>query len=194
MKRSGLEKAFTRLIKARKELEACERTIYAWDFEEEWSNFLLAYHSIFSSLEQAVKGCSKSEPWFGRVKHQRRKDPLLAYLHQARNSDEHGIDKVLHLKKETKFRSPSGDPVMVDISGGKVARVWSPTGALIVATEGAPSVALSTVTDSKHGDIFTAPREHLGRPLTDASPLYVAKLALDYAEKILIEASELPLR
>jgi hypothetical protein len=42
---------------------------------------------------------------YGRAKHERRNDPLLSYIHHARNADEHGIKDITRVAKgEGKIR------------------------------------------------------------------------------------------
>jgi hypothetical protein len=58
------------------------------------SDFLIAANRIFSKLEQGSKTNGQSKAWFGRKRHERRTNPLLRYIHHARNADEHGLAKV----------------------------------------------------------------------------------------------------
>ena len=44
------------------------------------------------SLNKAAKVSGKASAWYGRVKKLRKDDPLLSYMHHARNSEEHGIE------------------------------------------------------------------------------------------------------
>jgi hypothetical protein len=94
MDSTAVEQAKSRLLKAEKSLDAMKAAKSVGDAEEAWTDFLLASSTIYSKLEQGAKGCSKSVPWFGRKKNERRSDPLLRYLHFARNSAEHGIERV----------------------------------------------------------------------------------------------------
>ena len=68
-------------------------TNYA-DFEAAWTDFLVSTNAIYTILEVGAKGSPQSRQWFGRKKIERRNDPLLQYLHQARNADEHGMAPV----------------------------------------------------------------------------------------------------
>jgi hypothetical protein len=54
-----------------------------------WSRFLMHANRVFSKLEQGSK-VGSSQPWYGRIINERRTDPLLRYVHQARDADEHG--------------------------------------------------------------------------------------------------------
>lgn len=58
-------------------------------FEDHWYGFLTNFHGFFTVLEQAAKPSRNSMDWFSEVKKFRRDDPLLLYLHKARNLEEH---------------------------------------------------------------------------------------------------------
>src|ERR1700722_15573764 len=94
MNKSAVLQAKQRLIKLEKSLAGLRAAGTTEDAEEAWTDFLLAASTIYSKLEQGAKGYRISEPWFGRKKKERRDDQLLRYLHFARNSAEHGIERV----------------------------------------------------------------------------------------------------
>lgn len=94
MKESGLEQAGERLAWAEAAAKDLVDAEYFDDAEKAWVNFLVAASAFFSKLEQAGKGHGKSEAFFGRVKRQRKKDPVLRYLKFSRNCDQHGIERI----------------------------------------------------------------------------------------------------
>jgi hypothetical protein len=157
-----------------------------------WSDFLLASAGIYSKLEQGVKGCGTSEGWFGRKKHDRKKDELLRYIHHARNTDEHGLSgttlrrasfKGVNIQSVGVRLGIDGEPIF-DAQGGKDATV-----------EITQATVLKAVKDERYGDTFMPPTQHLGQPvpggpLPDA--VTVAKLGLAYLERLVSEASQLP--
>jgi hypothetical protein len=94
MDAQAVEQAKTKLRKAEKSLETLKAADGYDAAEEAWSDFLLAASTIYSKLEQGSKAKGSSAGWFGRKKKERKDDPVLRYLHHARNSDEHGIERV----------------------------------------------------------------------------------------------------
>ena len=93
MKQAAIYQVQERLARAR---DAVRRMMEAdpYDykaFDQSWSEFLQAASGIYNKLEQGAKGCPKSEGWYGRKKHERKKDQLLLYLKEARAADHHGI-------------------------------------------------------------------------------------------------------
>ena len=197
------------LIKAREHLDlakaAAERLNLENGFkayEQAWSDFLSQASRFYSKMEQGCKGCNKSEPWFGNKKHERRTDALMSYLHHARDSDEHGLERIaektgerlnVHMKKgatdvHAKFE------MMLD-SNGKI-HIRNPETSTPQSIDRFemvnPRTELVTVRDHRFGDKFNPPEMHLDRPIVDKTPLGLAKIAIRYLESALNEASTLP--
>ena len=171
------------------DLKAAE---YFDDAESAWSDFLLASSGIYSKLEQGAKGYPKSEPWFGIEKNLRKTDPLLRYLHFARNADEHGIERVtdrsldnLNLKfnerqpmkmqrlnQET--HDPEGEPIDVVVAG--------------------PTIKLVRIYDRRFGDSADPPETHLGNavPFGSSFPDEVGEVAIMYLRAMIERAEILP--
>ena len=91
---NAVEQAQVRLRKAEKALEALKEADGYEAAEDAWTDFLLAASTIYTKLEQGSKSNNRSSGWFSRKKKERKDDPLLKYLHRARNSDEHGIERI----------------------------------------------------------------------------------------------------
>jgi hypothetical protein len=142
-----------------------------------WTDFLLAASVIYSKLGRGSRGHGTSEAWFGRLKHERKTDQLLSYIHHARNADEHGIgattNPLPHHFGEIK-QEPSGTPGLVNVT----IKIHI-------------SLMLMPVYDDRFGDMFPVPTTHLGQPVEDPSPAEVSRLALQYLERIVAEAATL---
>jgi hypothetical protein len=110
MDAQAVEQAKARLQRADKALYALKIAANYDEAEEAWSDFLLAAATIYSKLEQGSKSKGTSAGWFGRKKKERRDDPLLRFLHHARNSDEHGIERVA--ERGGNQRDLGGKPLM----------------------------------------------------------------------------------
>jgi hypothetical protein len=185
----ALEKAQFRLQKAEEAYQRlCEGTSME-DFRSDWTDFLLASNAVYSCLEQGAKRKPQSQQWFGQLKNERRKDPLLQYIHQARNADEHGLAAVFE-PSDDGFVEVGGPGVTVygatiiedgntvfnekwpeGLTGGKVFNNRRPE--------------LVRVRDDRFGDEFDPPESHLGNPINGRNPVLVARAALDYQRKIL---------
>jgi hypothetical protein len=184
----AIEQATLRLAKA---TEAVERLKAARSFRETsqaWTDFLIAASTIYSKLEQGSKDYGRSSAWFGRVKRLRKVDPLLSYIHHARNSDEHGIDEVLSMGN--RLRTSFGE-FTINVPAEMILIQETNKSGKITRREvsGEAVVALYSVRDNRYNDEFHPPTEHLGQPLNEfMSPVNVAELALDYIGSLLEEA------
>jgi hypothetical protein len=164
---------------------------------------LLALNATFSKLEQGAKGCGKSEGWYGEHKHVRRKDPLLAYLHQARNSDEHGLSPVSKATPGGVGINPPPGSNRIDLvttgENGQVTVHPNADGRMPSITVKLGRIHLVEVRDDRFNDVFPVPQTHLGRPIepiiklgAEVGPLEVGALGLAYVRAMLAEARELP--
>ena len=100
MQGAALEKAKDRLTSAEARLKDLE---LAKDYKSArrcWYEFLIASNSVFSVLQQGAKGAGKSQAWFAKKVQLRKSDPLLSYLHHARNAEEHNVPSVTELDRQ----------------------------------------------------------------------------------------------
>lgn len=190
----ALFKARQRLEKAR---DSLTRVQTAWDhktFRFAWTDFLHAANSVFTILEQGARANPQSRQWFGGKKNFRRKDPLLSYMHQARNSDEHGIEDITR-QTQASYEVPSDSDRLVrptEIKDGQIVWAEVPGDTGIVWITVGFAVELIAVTDIRFNTSVQPPKEHLGVTLVDESPQNVARLLLTYLECLIAEASALP--
>lgn len=191
MNPNAIEQAMARLSKAEKSLEALEAAEYFDDAESAWSDFLIAASGIYSKLEQGAKGYPKSEPWFGAEKSLRKTDPLLRYIHFARNADEHGIERITAQSldnPELKFnerqevtvqrlnqitREPEGEPIKAVLSG--------------------PALKVVRVYDRRFGDFADPPETHLGEVVYFGAsfPNEIGRVAIKYLRSMIERAEKL---
>lgn len=98
MNLNAITKAESRLRLATQQLESCSNAANHNDFADAWYLFLVAAKNVLTTLEQGAKSSAQSRQWFGAKKQERKDDPLLQYLFQARNDEEHGLADVTKLK------------------------------------------------------------------------------------------------
>ncbi len=202
MKKVALSKAADHLELAKAAAEKLDLASGPKAYSRAWSDFLSQSSRFYSKLEQGAKGCKTSEPWFGRKRHERRKDPLLSYIHHARDTDEHGLDYVVaetgsrlnvHMAEGAERINTSFE-MMVD-SQGKV-HIRNPqttTPESVSAMELVePRMELVIVKDNRFNDSFHPPSMHLDRPIVFNSPATVANLMIAYLSMLLDEAATLP--
>jgi hypothetical protein len=160
----------------------------------DWSNFVMAANTVYTKLEQGSKGNKTSEYWYGTKKHARKKDPLLRYLHAARNSDEHSLELVSGFgvsgrsfhKGVTVAVDESRRNIKIDFQDSPKPEPGAKVAELRIA------FYPQTVTDQRFSDRFDPPTSHLGQLIADQTAPGIAALALDYLEKMISEARALP--
>lgn len=100
MDRKALQKAESRLRIAKKAVADLESSKTFNDFSDNWYVFLTSAKNVYTVLEQGSKTSPQSRQWFGTKNKARKSDPLLQYLYEARNDDEHGLGSSVHLQPE----------------------------------------------------------------------------------------------
>lgn len=186
------------LAPAKRDLEHAERYLAGMraasnfsDFEREWAGFLWALDSSWNKVRKAADRLGPAvRGWVGQREGMRTSDPLLAYLMQARNARDHGVDEVVK-------HDPGGWGVnpAPGHRGLHIKRMEIRNGR-IVDYEGSP--AKLTVVPSRvvlqpvanRGKTYLPPREHLDRPLHDNSPFSVAASGILYYRALVWEMEE----
>ncbi|MET4211454.1 hypothetical protein [Bradyrhizobium sp. LA2.1] len=195
MDAQAVEQARGRLQRADKALYALKTATRYEEAEEAWSDFLLAASTIYSKLEQGSKSKGSSAGWHGRKKKERKDDPLLSFLHHARNSDEHGIERVA--ERGGNIRDLGGKPLMfneyrehviTDVRDGETGEIKLQN---IKAILHGPSLVMIRVHD--RGVSYDPPTTHMGKTIEveDNSLIGVASLGFEYLTKLVAEAETL---
>lgn len=193
MKKAAIDKATRRLEDARRAIQRIEKAHYYNEFESAWAEFLTAFNAIYNILSAGARNHLKSQPWLGRKIKQRRDDPLLRYLKQARDTEEHGLEPVTELEPGYISIGAQGGPVHIrsleiDGQGNISGDISTPGGGSLVVTKKPASAKLVTVTDGRFGHSVDPPKEHLETKLKNGSPLEVARTGLGYLELLIDEA------
>jgi hypothetical protein len=154
-----------------------------------WSDFLIGSQRVFSKVAAASSG--KSAAWFGKIKKERSEDELLAYVHQARHADEHGLEKVAHAVggKLAVKHDGSGKPLILkQLIIGKEGELENVEAENAVVDFKAADAALIPV--KNRGQVYAPPTRHLDQPWTDNTAQAVAKATLAYMDKMISEGEQ----
>jgi hypothetical protein len=191
MDKLAVEQAKIKLQKAENALQALNEATDYQSAENAWSDLITAASTIYSKLEQGSKTNGTSAAWFGRKKKERRDDPLLRYLHYARNSDEHGVELIVEKAGNQaafgrKLKFGEKVPVKVRLATQKDEE----------ATDGmlyGPTIGLVRVHDKRFNDGCDPPMQHLGQEICvqDNSIYGKARLAVEFLRKLVAEAEAL---
>jgi hypothetical protein len=152
------------------------------DLERAWIELLGCLTKVWNKTEASLKGDPKfyNSPITKRVRYDRSNDPLMVYLAQARNADEHGVEAltVYHPSSITINPIKPGGPLHIrqlEIGNGQM-RLDAPGGARI---EHRPprTDAVDVVNRNVR---YPVPVVHLGQPITDKSLMGLAALGVSY--------------
>jgi hypothetical protein len=192
----AISKAHSRLRLVEKSITELELCKSHQEFEEAWYTFLVAAKNVYTTLEQGAKVSPQARQWFGGKKQQRKDDPLLQYLFQARDDDEHGLEPVtkhqpgnikIGVSKPGYASGIMGGSILIQNGNVTMRDVQSTDGKpILVEVEPAHS-QLAPVT-GRGNIIYPPPTEHMGHKLESNLPIPVAKLALSYLKALVSEA------
>jgi hypothetical protein len=186
----SLAKARAELNAAGRALERMKKASSFQDFEDAWKELLSGIEKVWTKTEhECATRSSKFKPWQGKYTSARRNDPLLRYLHHARNADQHTIQQIVdHRPGHMTLNALGGGSWYIkhmEIRGGQVVSYRGDKP--LVQTVHPPRIELLKVLD--RGVSYAPPTEHAGRPLERRDPITIAELALAYYTEFVNEAA-----
>ena len=134
------------------------------EYEKAWRDFLHRIERVWVKTQAAVHGLPNWQKIESEVSLLRRKDPLLLYLQQARNVDEHSISE-LAKDWDAKLKAVQ--------KGNKVQLSWQPWDRPLLPVK-------------NRGVTYDPPKTHMGKSIEHlkgkgkAEPRVVAELALRF--------------
>ena len=150
-----------------------------------WSDFLVYHHRFFTVLKQVCDN-KRHQSWCQNVLRVRKTDPLLRYIHHARNSDEHGLIEVVR-DEPGGFSIGSGAHRTVienlQIRNGKLVSANVREGVAVIKKID-DRIALVDVTD--RSVVYSVPDEHLGQSV-EKNVEVIADLAFRFIEGKFVE-------
>lgn len=194
MDKKAIELAQSRLriaARAVQDLEASEAD--GQTYAEHWHVFLTAWKGVYTVLEQGAKSSPQARQWFGGKKAARKADPLLQYLFEARNDEEHGLAVTVSNTAGGTLMQATRDVTAVRLIFDAQGR---PTGAIDEAGNSVAEVVQHTDPGpelrpviARGNVVYQPPAEHLGQRI-DIRPTPIAKLAMAYSEQLVSEAAK----
>ncbi|MGC5796581.1 hypothetical protein [Sphingomonas sp. NFX23] len=115
MNKGILKQAENRLAAASKKAAAISHSRSNAEIMEIWSEFLTEQQRFFNRLGNAAETNSE-RGWFERALAARNQDPVMLYLYQARNADEHGRSSIASVTNSAlAIRGNNGDVFIEDM-------------------------------------------------------------------------------
>jgi hypothetical protein len=118
---------------------------------------------------------------------------LLAYLKAARNAHEHGEPTIVNVKaRANRFPLPPDAPrpffsATISAADGTEQTISSATSEVEVLVMGPLWLELIPIKGTRNSSSQPPPQSHLGRQITDQTPVAIGALALDHLEKTLVQ-------
>jgi hypothetical protein len=91
MDNKAIEAAKEKLKLAREKVAAMSTANQINMLAQLWEEFLTLQQQVFLRLKKAFE-CGPSKYWSDQLQFERRTDPMLQYVEQARHANEHGIE------------------------------------------------------------------------------------------------------
>ena len=177
----------TELQRCRELLDLLARTSSPLEFDDIWQRFLGHLERVWNKSQNHFSKSPKWGGWQGRYVNQRKTDPLLIYLINARGAHEHTVQDITNKT-----------PGSIGLSAGSSGRVHikslqvGPDGITgdwdgdlaITFTPG--RVDLAPV--KNRGRTYAVPSSHLGIQIDNTSALTIGALGLEYYQNLVTEA------
>ena len=165
-------------------------TVITGEFQDHWLEFLRAWKAGYSKVEQAAKDNARELQWFGAVKKERRADPLLRYLFEARNDEEHGLTQsAIARPARAIFRATKDVPsARLIYHEGKIVDVVGRNGESVAefSLREEQETSLRPVKD-RGGNVIPPPTSHFDKPM-EPMPHPAPELGLQYLEALIATA------
>lgn len=195
MKKAAVKKAASDLDDAIRHAIRMRRARNLNETRAAWDDFLQAANRIYNHLGVGCKGDPFDTDWIERKRDERKKDPLLSYLHRARGTVEHDIIDMLEpapglmqLHGQVILDGKLAMDPIIEIHDRGPTLHLDPNqivGGTLIRPNG---VRMADAVDTRFGDRVKAPDSHLGKPIANATPESVASLAIKYFIDLVREA------
>ncbi|MRX27284.1 hypothetical protein [Kangiella sp. HZ709] len=163
------------------------------EFRESWENFLFRIERAWELTERQLKKRKGIEQWHKPYTHFRKKDPLLVFLKQARNSEMHSISPTVNKPLHMVLKDKTGRGLLINSISSKLE-----CGTLIIDIDTPdliPDVDVNIVpTDptlvkiKNRGKWYNPPWSHLKKRIKDLHPVSIAELGLEFYSTYVKEA------
>ncbi|WP_457659596.1 hypothetical protein [Sinorhizobium medicae] len=199
MNTQGMDKVRRKMRSATQSLNEAENANDYEQFVDRWTAFLLTLNAAFNALEKTIKGNKKHREWYEIISKERYNDPLMRYLIEARNVEEHGLAPVTGITPYTFAASALGGggfEVDIDIGhGNDYASVKPMPGSTVVVQRTWPRPILVKIVKDNRGvtEEFAPPTSHLGNEIASTKPIDIGVLGLGYLQMV-VDAAERELK
>lgn len=168
-------------------LEMMAATSSAAEFQEHWHQFLGHLERTWNKCEAHFGKSPKWNGWKGRFDKQRRTDPLLSYLSNARGAHEHTVAEITEqtLGSMSIGAGPGGTVRIRQLRIGPEGIQGDWDGDLALTFTPGEVIPMPV---TNRGRTYSVPKIHLGEKLPNSSALTLGRYALTYYRNFLAKA------
>jgi hypothetical protein len=166
------------------------------DFNRHWQDFLFRIERAWEAAERDLRRQPGFQQWFSPYNQQRKKDPLLLFLAQARNAETHSVSPTLNKPIRFVFRDKYGHPFRLKGINSSIDK----DGVVTVNVETAAEDSLLSYEAQllptppvlqkfrNYGVWYSPPKSHLGTRLASRHPVDIARLGHAFYSSFINEA------
>ena len=156
------------------------------ELEDHWKEYLGRLERVWFKAFAHYKRSPKWQGWQARFEKERKNDPLLSYLRNARGADEHTVSDIVEHQQ-------SHIAIVPGEQGGTIRNLRINGGVYTADTTGTVGVVFNPARIRllpvvNRGVTFDVPRKHQDNALNSENVVSVAEAGLRYYEKFLNEA------
>ena len=172
------------LAKAKASIEGMRNAKSLDEFEEHWKTFLHVLERVWNKAWHHYSKSPKWNEWKGKYEKLRKKDPLLAYLINARGADEHTVNEIVSREHGGIGINPAeGNSLYIEemtINKGTIS-IKSPQ-KIRVDFIPARTTLLPVVNRER---TYPIPISHRGTPIDPSKVIEVAEAGVEFYEEFL---------
>lgn len=170
-------------------LEALEKAASTQEFEELWQRFLGNLERVWNKCLNHFGKSPKWNGWKGRFERERRIDPLLSYLSNARGAHEHTVADITTSQPASIGigAGPNGSVHIKHLSIGPngITGDWAGDLAITFIPGKVDPIAVTN-----RGRIYQVPDSHIGQKLPDKTVLTLGRYGLNYYVNLVAAAEK----
>lgn len=170
---------------AASEIKKMKQTTNFMEFQEAWENFLFRIERAWELTERTLRTKSGFEKWHKPYTDLRKKDPLLVFLKQARNSEMHSISSTVAKPLKMVLKDKTGRGLTVNSVSSHLD-----DGTLTISINTSdlfPLVDLNIIPSDpelvkfkNRGEWYSPPKKHLRERIVDFHPISIAELGYTF--------------
>lgn len=178
---------------AASEIEKMKQTTNFMEFQEAWENFLFRIERAWELTERTLRTKNGFEKWHKPYTDLRKKDPLLVFLKQARNSEMHSISSTVAKPLKMVLKDKTGRGLTVNSVSSHLD-----DGTLTISINTSdlfPHVDLNIIPSNpelvkfkNRGEWYSPPKRHLRKQIIDCHPISIAELGCTFYRAYVTEA------